>query len=87
MEITAIKIMAVQEERLKAYVSLTFENCFVVRDIKIIKGNGRLFVAMPAKRKKDGSYVDIAHPLDQQTRERIEQAIFDAYNKQMEEGS
>jgi stage V sporulation protein G len=81
MKITEVKVFPVNEERLKAYVTLTIDDCFVVRDLKIIKGNEGLFVAMPSKKRKDGQFKDIAHPLNQETRSMIEQAIFDEYEK------
>lgn len=83
MKITEVKVFPVNEERLKAYVTITIENCFVVRDLKIIKGNEGLFVAMPSKKRKDGQFKDIAHPLNQETRNEIEQAVFDAYEKEV----
>jgi stage V sporulation protein G len=83
MKITEVKVFPVNEERLKAYVTITIENCFVVRDLKIIKGNDGLFVAMPSKKRKDGQFKDIAHPLNQETRNEIEQAVFDAYEKEV----
>ena len=79
MKITEVKVFCVNEERLKAYVTITIENCFVVRDLKIIKGNDGLFVAMPSKKRKDGQFKDIAHPLNQETRAEIEDAVFAAY--------
>lgn len=79
MRITDVKVFPVNEERLKAYVTITLEDCFVVRDLKIIKGNEGLFVAMPSKKRKDGQFKDIAHPLNQETRADIEKAVFDAY--------
>jgi stage V sporulation protein G len=79
MRITDVKVFPVNEERLKAYVTITIEDCFVVRDLKIIKGNEGLFVAMPSKKRKDGQFKDIAHPLNQETRADIEKAVFDAY--------
>jgi stage V sporulation protein G len=81
MKITEVKVFPVNEERLKAYVTLTLDDCFVVRDLKIIKGNEGLFVAMPSKKRKDGQFKDIAHPLNQETRSMIEQAIFDEYER------
>lgn len=63
MRITDVKIILVNEDRLKAYVTITIEECFVVRDLKIISGNDGLFVAMPSKKKKDNTFRDIAHPL------------------------
>lgn len=83
MEITEVKVFPVNEERLKAYVTITIDNAFVVRDLKIIKGNEGLFVAMPSKKRKDGQFKDIAHPLNQETRDAIEQAVFDAYEKEV----
>lgn len=83
MEITEVKVFPVNEERLKAYVSITIDNCFVVRDLKIIQGPSGLFVAMPSKKRKDGQFRDIAHPLNQDTRAMIEDAVFEAYEAQL----
>lgn len=83
MKITEVKIFPVNEERLKAYVTITFEDCFVVRDLKIIQGTGGLFVAMPSKKRKDGQFRDIAHPLNQETREEIENKVFAAYENEL----
>ncbi len=79
MQITEVNVFPVNEDRLKAYVSITIDNCFVVRDLKVIRGNNGLFVAMPSKKRKDGQCKDVAHPLNQETREMIERAVFDAY--------
>lgn len=83
MKITEVNVFPVNEERLKAYVSLTIDDCFVVRDLKVIKGNNGLFVAMPSKRRKDGQFKDIAHPLNQETRDMIEKAVFEAFEKEV----
>ncbi len=83
MKITEIKVFPVNEERLKAYVSITIDECFVIRDLKIINGNNGLFVAMPSKKRKDGQFKDIAHPLNPETREMIEGAVFEAYEKEV----
>lgn len=83
MKITEVKVFPVNEERLKAYVTITIENCFVVRDLKIIKGNEGLFVAMPSKKRKDGQFKDIAHPLNQETRDEIERAVFEAFESEV----
>ena len=83
MKITEVKIFPVNEERLKAYVSITVDACFVVRDLKIIQGHSGLFVAMPSKKRKDGQFRDIAHPLNQETRNMIEDAVFDAYESEL----
>ncbi|MBK7843310.1 MAG: septation regulator SpoVG [Bdellovibrionales bacterium] len=83
MKITDVKVFPVNEERLKAYVTITIDDCFVVRDLKVIKGNDGLFVAMPSKRRKDGQFKDIAHPLNQETRNEIEKAIFDEFEREI----
>jgi stage V sporulation protein G len=83
MEITEVKVFPVNEDRLKAYVSITIDNCFVIRDLKIIEGVGGLFVAMPSKKRKDGQFKDIAHPLNQETRDMIERMVFEAYENEV----
>ena len=79
MEITEVKVFPVDEDKLKAYITIVLDNCFVVRDLKVISGNGGLFVAMPSKKRKDGTFKDIAHPLNQGTRTEIEKIVLDAY--------
>ncbi|MHB1846520.1 MAG: septation regulator SpoVG [Deltaproteobacteria bacterium] len=83
MEITDIKVFPVEEEKLKAYVTITFDQCFVVRDLKVIAGTEGLFIAMPAKRRKDGSFKDIAHPLNGETRLWLEEAVLAEYDREM----
>lgn len=83
MTITEVKVFPVNEDRLKAYVTITLDNCFVVRDLKIIEGNTGLFVAMPSKKRKDGQFRDIAHPLNQETRAEIERKVFEAYEQEV----
>ena len=83
MKITEVKVFAVNEDRLKAYVSITIDNAFVVRDLKIIQGTSGLFVAMPSKKRKDGQFRDIAHPLNQETRTMIEDAVFEAFENEL----
>ncbi len=82
MEITDVRVFPVEEDKLKAYVTITLDDCFVVRDLKVIHGTAGLFIAMPAKRRKDGSYKDIAHPLNANTRDRIEKTILSEYERQ-----
>ena len=77
MEITEVRVFPVNEEKLKAYATITFDDCFVVRDLKVIHGNSGLFVAMPSKKRKDGTFKDVAHPLNNQFRSKIEQAVLD----------
>jgi stage V sporulation protein G len=84
MEITEVKVFPLNEERLKAYVTITIDNCFVIRDLKIINGNNGLFVAMPSKKRKDGQFKDIAHPLNNETREKIENKIFEVYEAELQ---
>jgi stage V sporulation protein G len=83
MKITEVKVFPVNEERLKAYVSITIDDCFVVRDLKVIQGTSGLFVAMPSKKRKDGQFRDIAHPLNQETRNMIEDKVFEAYENEL----
>jgi stage V sporulation protein G len=88
MEITEVRVFPVHEEKLKAYVTITLDDCFVVRDLKVIQGNGAaLFIAMPAKRRKDGTFKDIAHPLNQETRQRMERAILAEYERELRRSS
>jgi stage V sporulation protein G len=86
MEITEVKVFPVDEEKLKAYITIVLDNCFVVRDLKIISGTAGLFVAMPSKRRKDGTFKDIAHPLNQSTRATMEKKILDAYLAEIKKG-
>jgi stage V sporulation protein G len=79
VDITEVKVFPVNEDKLKAYITIVLDNCFVVRDLKIISGTTGLFVAMPSKRRKDGAFKDIAHPLNQSTRALMEKTILDAY--------
>jgi len=84
MDITDVKIFPVDEEKLKAYVTITLDACFVVRDLKVIQGSAGLFVAMPAKKRKDGTYKDLAHPLNTDMRARMERVILDQYERSTE---
>ena len=83
MEITEIKIFAVDEKRVKAYSSVVFDECFIVRDLKVIQGDNKLFVAMPSKRMKDGSYRDTVHPLNNDMRRKVEKSVLEAYDKEL----
>jgi stage V sporulation protein G len=84
MEITEVRLTLRHEERLKAFVSITFDNAFVVRGLKVIEGNGGLFVAMPSRRRKDGEFRDIAHPINNEARQMIEDAVLSEYRRQLE---
>ena len=82
MNITEVRVMIVRDDpRLKAYVIVTIDNCFVLRDVKIISGEKGLFVAMPSKKTKAGKYLDIAHPINKPTREMFETEILKAYDE------
>ena len=83
MEVTEVKIFPVNEERLKAYVTVTFDDSFIVRDVKVINGNTGLFVAMPSRKRKDGTFRDIAHPLNNEAMEKIEGVILKEYEKEL----
>lgn len=80
MNITDIQVYMIDEEKLKAFVVVTIDNCFVVRDIKVISGPQGVFVAMPAKRSKTGEFKDIAHPINKETRTMFEEKILKAFN-------
>jgi stage V sporulation protein G len=83
MEVTEVRVFPVGEEKLKAYVTITIDNCFVVRDLKVIQGNNGLFVAMPSKKRKDGTFRDTAHPLNNETREMIEARVLAEYEREV----
>lgn len=87
MEITEVKVFPVNEAKLKAYVTIIFDNCFVVRDLKIINGNTGLFVAMPSKKRKDGTCRDIAHPLNSEMRSELEKKILQVYEDELKRTS
>lgn len=81
MEITDIRIRRIdQEGKMRAVVSVTFDNCFVVHDIKIIEGEDKLFIAMPSRKTPENEYKDIAHPINTEMRELLQTSIIDKYN-------
>lgn len=81
MKITEVKIYTAREQsgRLKAYATIVFDNSFIVRDLKVIEGDKGLFVSMPSRRRKDGSFRDIAHPLNAEMRQHIEESVVNEY--------
>jgi stage V sporulation protein G len=84
MEITEVRVFPVtSEERLKAYATITIDNAFLIRDLRVINGNTGLFVAMPSRKMKDGSFKDIAHPLNSETRQMIEQRVLAEYEREL----
>lgn len=86
MQITDVRVRKVAKEgKLKAVVSITMDEEFVVHDIKVIEGEKGLFIAMPSKKAVDGEYRDIAHPINSETREKIRSIILENYEKVLEE--
>jgi stage V sporulation protein G len=83
MEISDVKVIPVDDEKLKAFVSIVFDQSFVVTDIKIINGPKGLFVSMPSKKRKDGTFKDIAHPLNNQMRQYLEEKVLTVYRQQL----
>ena len=82
MEITDVRLKKVNsEKKMKAIASVTFDNEFVVHDIKVIESQNGLFMAMPSRKNPNGVFKDIAHPINQDTRAKIEKAIFEEYEK------
>ena len=86
MKITDVRVRKVAKEgKMKAVVSITMDNEFVIHDIKVIEGEKGLFIAMPSRKAVDGEYRDIAHPINSATRDHIQKLILDAYEKALEE--
>ncbi len=85
MRVTDIRIRKINTEgKMKAIVSVTFDDEFVVHDIKIIDGQNGLFIAMPSRKMADGEFRDIAHPINSETRNKIQEAVFEEYEKELE---
>lgn len=82
LEITEVRIALRDDDKLKAFASMTFNDMFVIRGLKVIEGNSGMFVAMPSRKKPDGTYQDIAHPINNEAREFIEARILDEYEKE-----
>jgi len=87
MEITEVNINIREEDKLKAFVNITFDDVFVVRGLKVIQGNSGLFVCMPSRKMPDGSYKDIAHPISNEFRQRMESLILTEYTRQLSSGA
>lgn len=86
MKITDVRVRKVTKEgKMKAVVSITLDNEFVVHDIKVIEGDKGLFIAMPSRKSSDGEYRDIAHPLNSDTRDMIQTLILESYEKALQE--
>ncbi len=85
MRITEVKVYLSKESgRLKAYATIVFENSFIVRDLKVIEGHKGLFVSMPSRRRKDGTFRDIVHPLNSETRKMIEDFVIQEFSQVMQ---
>ena len=86
MDITDVRIRLVQKDdsKMKAVASITIDGCFVIHDIKIIEGNDGPFIAMPSRKSTDGTYKDIAHPINSETRDYIIKSVLEAFNSQQE---
>lgn len=85
MEITEVKVFPVSEEKLKAFVSIVLDCCFMVNDIKVIRGKDGLFISMPSRKKKNGEFKDVAHPLNNETRRKIEVHVLEEYERVLRE--
>ncbi len=82
MQITDVRIRKIATDgKMKAIVSVTFDDQFVIHDIKVIEGQNGLFIAMPSRKTPDGEFKDIAHPINTKSREMIQKAILEAYDK------
>ena len=84
MEITEIRLTMRNEAKLKAFANVTFDNAFVIRGMKIISGNKGLFISMPSKKRPDGTYQDVAHPVNTEMRRRVEKAVLNAYQDELD---
>ena len=86
MNITDVRVRKIAKEgKMKAVVSITLDNVFVVHDIKVIEGEKGMFIAMPSKKASDGEYRDIAHPINSETRVHMQKVILEAYEKSLSE--
>ncbi|MEA5001308.1 MAG: septation regulator SpoVG [Endomicrobiaceae bacterium] len=85
MTITEVRVFPKSEEKLKAYAAVTFDNVFVVHNLRIVKGEKGLMVCMPSKKKNDGTFKDIAHPITNEFRSELEKIVLAAYEKKLAE--
>ncbi len=84
MNISEIRITLRDDNKLKAFASITLENAFVIRGLKIIEGSSGLFIAMPSRKRKDGTFQDIAHPINMSTRKWMENQVIAAYRLEIQ---
>ncbi len=88
MQITDIRVRRVSSEgKLKAYVTVTFDDCFVVHNVKVIEGKSGIFIAMPSRKTKTGEYKDVAHPINSDFRNELQEKILMAYDTQPDDGA
>jgi stage V sporulation protein G len=83
VEITEVRITLRDEEKLKGFANVTFDNSFVIRGLKIIAGNSGYFVSMPSRKRPDGTHQDICHPINNETRRMIEGRVLEAYDREL----
>jgi len=83
VEITEVRITLRDEEKLKAFANVTFDNSFVIRGLKVINGNKGYFVSMPSRKRPDGTHQDIAHPVSNEMRRIIEEKVLEAYEMEL----
>ena len=84
MEITEIRFTMRNEEKLRAFANVTFDSAFVIRGLKIISGSRGLFVSMPSRRRPDGTYQDVAHPINTDMRRHLEKMVLEAYEREVQ---
>ena len=87
MKITEVRVFVKSEEKLKAYAAVTFDDVFVIHNLRIVKGERGLMVCMPSRKKPDGTFKDIAHPINSEFRQELEQRVLKAYEEQLQESS
>ena len=87
MDITEVRVYPVKKEddKLKAFATITLDDCFVIRDLKVISGRSGFFIAMPSRKKRDGTYADVAHPLNSETSNLIEEAVIGEFRRMTNE--
>lgn len=84
MNISEIRITLRDDNKLKGFASITIDNAFVIRGLKVIEGASGLFIAMPSRKRRDGTFQDIAHPINMETRELMERQVIAAYRKELQ---
>lgn len=83
MEITEIRLTLRNEDKLKAFANVTFDNALVIRGLKVINGNKGFFLSMPSKKRSNGTYQDIAHPVNSEMRRLLEERVLEAYEREV----